>query len=69
MQHANWCAIHLVGEDRQCVAHILDLVNVIVAAAVGAIGQRIEHGEASLRYRLHQLADELRERAPITGVV
>jgi hypothetical protein len=57
MQDAHRGPVHLVGEDRQRVAHVIDLVDVIVAPAIGAVGQRIEHGVASLGHRLHQTKD------------
>ena len=37
------------------MAHVLDLVDVVIATAVGAVGQRIEHGIAGFGRRLHQV--------------
>ena len=57
MQDADRLAVHLVGEDRQFVAHVLDLVNVIIAPAIGAVGQEVKYGVPRLRRRLHRIED------------
>ncbi len=38
MQDADWRPIHLIGEDRQFMAHVLDAMDVIISAAVGPVG-------------------------------
>jgi len=32
MEHAERRSVHFVGEDGQFMAHVLDLVNVVIAA-------------------------------------
>src|SRR6185312_7285948 len=41
----------------QFMAHVLDLVDVVIAPAISAVGQRIEYGVAGLRCWLHQVED------------
>ena len=37
------------------MAHVLDLMDVIVATAIGTVRQRIEHGVASLGRRFYEI--------------
>jgi hypothetical protein len=39
MQNAERLSVHLIGEDGQAVAHIVYLMDVIVAATRGALGE------------------------------
>src|SRR5215469_1979542 len=60
-------AVHLVGEDGQVVAHVLDLVSVVVQSALWALGEGVKHGKTSLRQWMHQLDDLVHRHAAPLG--
>ncbi len=59
-------AVHLVGEDRLLVAHVLDPVAVVVEArprCLGPLAEGVEDHPPRLGERLHQIED-VRHRRP-----
>lgn len=57
MKDAKWRPIHLIGEDRQRVAHIFDGMNIVVTPAISAISERVEHSITGLRCRVNQIEE------------
>ena len=53
MKDADWRAVHLVGENGQPVPHIMNLVNVVIAATRGTFGKRVK--DSVTRIQLHAL--------------
>src|ERR1700751_1047800 len=46
VQDAQGLAVHFVGENGQPVAHIKQMMRIVVTASIGAIGERIKHSVA-----------------------
>jgi hypothetical protein len=52
--------VHVVGQHREVVAHLLDRVRVVVGASVGALAQGVEHHPLRLGAGFDQVEDGLR---------
>src|ERR1700730_4313163 len=57
MKNADGRSVHLIGEDGQSVPHIMNLVNVVIAATRGTLGERVKDSVTSFRCRLHDVQD------------
>ena len=62
VKDAEGSAVHLVREDSKLMAHVRQLVNVIIATAVRAIGERVEDDVARARVLSKQMHPSLPTR-------
>src|SRR5665213_368083 len=57
MKNADGRSVHLIGENGQAVMHIAYLVDIVIATACGALGERVKDSVAGLGRRLHDVQD------------